>query len=161
MLNQSADHALRAVLFMAQQQGAGSCNADLIAGAIGVPRNYLGKVLHTLAQAGVLSSCRGPRGGFRLAVDPEVLTLATVVEPFQRMPERRTCLLGRGQCDPAAPCDSHRQWQGVAGQVTAFFNSTTIARMLNGGGSAPVTDVSAAEHEAPAAGYPPTTRSSL
>jgi Rrf2 family transcriptional regulator, iron-sulfur cluster assembly transcription factor len=133
MLNQSADHALRAVLFVARQNGTAPCNAELIASSIGVPRNYLGKVLHTLTQAGVLHSNRGPGGGFRLAVGADVLTLASVVEPFQRLPERRACLLGNGACDPQHPCESHARWQHMTDNVTAFFQATTVATMLNGG----------------------------
>jgi Rrf2 family transcriptional regulator, iron-sulfur cluster assembly transcription factor len=124
MLNQSADYALRAVLFMAQQ------GADTVARAIGVPRNYLGKVLRTLAQSGVLDSVRGPRGGFRLAVEPDALTLVEVVGPFQRLPTRNVCLLGNRRCDPSNPCGAHRQWQETADRVTGFFRLTTIASLL-------------------------------
>jgi Rrf2 family transcriptional regulator, iron-sulfur cluster assembly transcription factor len=133
MLNSSADHALRAVLFVARQPVETRCSAEHIAGAIGVPRNYLGKVLHTLSQVGVLESVRGPRGGFRLAVPAESLTLAEIVEPFQRLPERRACLLGNGACNPDSPCDSHERWQDMSDQLTTFFNDTTVAAMLNGG----------------------------
>jgi Rrf2 family transcriptional regulator, iron-sulfur cluster assembly transcription factor len=133
MVNQSADHALRAVLYVARQQHDSPCSADMIAAALGVPRNYLGKLLHTLTQVGVLSSIRGPRGGFLLAVDAESLPLAAVVEPFQRLPERRSCLLGNGACNPARPCESHERWQGIADCVTDFFQATTVAALLHGG----------------------------
>lgn len=132
MLNQSAEHALRAVLFVAQQGTKGSCTANAIARALGVPRNYLGKVLHALTCAHVLRSVRGPHGGFRLAVGPDVLTLADVVGPFQRLPEQHVCLLGNRPCDPASSCGSHRYWQNMADQINAFFTTTTIARMLDG-----------------------------
>jgi Rrf2 family transcriptional regulator, iron-sulfur cluster assembly transcription factor len=144
MVNQSADHALRAVLFVARQGKEERCNAEHIASSLGVPRNYLGKLLHTLTQVGVLSSVRGPRGGFRLAVPADRLTLATVVEPFQRLPERRSCLLGNGACDPTNPCTSHERWQGMADRLTDFFQATTVAAMLAGGnGSGAVTDATA------------------
>lgn len=140
MVNQSADHAIRAVLFVARNDTACPCSADQIAAAIGVPRNYLGKLLHTLAQVGVLSSVRGPRGGFRLAVPAAELTLAAVMEPFQKLPERRACLLGNGACDPANPCESHEQWQAMTDRVTVFFQGTTVAAMLAGSGGAPTAD---------------------
>jgi Rrf2 family transcriptional regulator, iron-sulfur cluster assembly transcription factor len=132
MLNQSADHALRAVLFVARQPVDVPCSAETIATTLNVPRNYLGKLLNTLAQTGVLHSTRGPRGGFTLAVDPAFLTLAQVVEPFHRLPERRACLLGNGACDPSSPCESHERWQTMADHLTAFFENTTVAVMLRG-----------------------------
>jgi len=130
MLNQSADYALRAVLFVAQRPGRKACPAKAIAKATGIPLNYLGKVLHTLVQAGVLTSVRGPQGGFRLATDPAEVTLVDVAGPFQRLPERRMCLLGDRPCDAANPCVSHQHWQNISDQVTSFFRNTTIAAML-------------------------------
>ena len=56
MLNQSADYALRAVLYLAQRPPEEPCSAAEIARALGVPRNYMGKVLNTLARGGLLSS---------------------------------------------------------------------------------------------------------
>jgi Rrf2 family transcriptional regulator, iron-sulfur cluster assembly transcription factor len=134
MLNQSADHALRAVLFVARQQEGTHCSADQIAAALDVPRNYLGKLLNTLTQTGVLHSTRGPGGGFRLAVAATELPLARVVEPFHRLPERRSCLLGNGACDPGNPCGSHARWQAMQARLTGFFETTTVAVMLGGGG---------------------------
>lgn len=130
MLNQSADYALRAVLFLARSEGGRTRSADVIARSLGVPRNYMGKVLNALAHAGVLESVRGPRGGFRLDRDARQLPLESVVEPFQRLAARHVCLLGDRPCDPARPCDVHVRWSRIEGPVTAFFRHTTIAALL-------------------------------
>jgi Rrf2 family protein len=131
MLNSSADYALRAVLYMARQAPDRSCSAGAIAAALGVPRNYIGKVLNTLAHAGVLTSVRGPRGGFRLARPPSRLSLREVVEPFQQqLTDRRVCLLGDRPCDARQPCDVHIRWQSMTGPVNEFFHETTIALLL-------------------------------
>lgn len=137
MLNQSADHSLRAVLYVAQHDAVRSCTVATIADAIDAPRNYLGKVLNALMHAGVLTSLRGPRGGFRLARPPEETTLEDVIEPFQRMPEREICLLGNRPCTSSNPCGAHRRWQAMSDEVTAFFRRTTIADLLNGGVAVP------------------------
>lgn len=130
LLNQSSDYALRAVLFLAQRDGRKACPAKAIAKATGIRPNYLGKVLHALVSAGVLTSVRGPQGGFRLAVAAAELTLEDIAGPFQRLPERSMCLLGDRLCDAANPCVSHQHWQNIADQVTSFFRTTTIAALL-------------------------------
>lgn len=135
MLNQSADYALRAVLYLARREDEWPCSANGVADALGVPRNYLGKVLRALAGAGVVRSVRGPRGGFQLAVAPDILSLAEVVRPFHRLPERRVCLLGDRPCDAVIPCASHRRWGTIADRVTDFFRTTTVASMLREDGA--------------------------
>jgi Rrf2 family transcriptional regulator, iron-sulfur cluster assembly transcription factor len=129
MLSQTAEYALRAVLFLGDLPPRTLVRVNDVADALQVPRNYLSKVLYELARRGILSSLRGPQGGFSLARDPESLTLAEVVEPFDPFEDR--CLLMRRQCDDADPCLAHNQWKQVAGQVRSFFRNTTVGDLLD------------------------------
>ena len=131
MLSLTAEYALRAVLYIADQSAQGSVRVEPMADAMALPRNYLAKTLNLLARRGILSSQRGPGGGFRLARSPESMTLASVVEGFDPEPTRRGCLLGRPQCDEAMPCPAHWRWQSAAEQIAAFFRETTVADLLN------------------------------
>ncbi|HUH13049.1 MAG TPA: Rrf2 family transcriptional regulator [Longimicrobiales bacterium] len=137
-MSRSAEYALRAVLFIAQRPEGSPHRANEVAKALEVPRNYLQKVLHTLAKHGVLRSVRGPAGGFSLSEPPERLALRAVVDPFDSGPERRLCLLGRLDCCDDNPCSAHGQWSGVAEQVGSFFRDTTVADLLGGNGAAPI-----------------------
>jgi len=127
-LSSTAQQAISAVLCIAAAGGE-PMRVQTIAAATGAPRNYLSKILHVLARAGVLSSGRGPRGGFRLAGPAERLTLAAVTGPFER-PGQRRCLLGRPTCRDATACPAHRRWSKVASGVEDYFQTTTIARLL-------------------------------
>lgn len=131
MLSDTAEYALRAVLFIADREDAGRVNVETVASSLGVPRNYLSKTLHILARNGILDSARGPNGGFRLAIPADRLTLAQIVEIFDGDRARRTCLLGRKQCGDANPCPAHHRWKSVADEVSGFFRRTTIADLLH------------------------------
>lgn len=127
LLSQTSEYALRAVLHIAAR--GGPVRAGEIAGAVGVPQNYLSKTLHQLARAGVLASARGPSGGFRLAVAAGELTLQAVVSPFAGQRGRR-CLLGRGVCGEVPDCAAHARWGPVASQLRDYFATTTVADLL-------------------------------
>lgn len=131
LLSHTAEYALRAVLFLADHGGEPASVEDL-ARQLGVPRNYLSKTLHRLAQAGVLVSARGKGGGFRLAVEPGRLTLARVVEPFDQLTGERRCLLGRPECSDGNPCPAHQQWRSVSDRVSTFFRERTVADLVKG-----------------------------
>jgi Rrf2 family iron-sulfur cluster assembly transcriptional regulator len=137
MLSDTAEYALRAVLYIAQHGGpATPVRRDEIADALGVPRNYLSKILHTLARQGILASTRGPHGGFRLAVEADRLALYRVTELFDTLdPRRRTCVLGRAECNDRNPCPAHGRWKGISEKVRAFFRETTIGDLLKEEGS--------------------------
>ena len=130
-LSSTAQQAINAVLCIAGSADDGPVRVDEIAAVLDCPRNYLSKTLHVLARAGVLTSERGPHGGFQLATTPERLTLARVVAPFEPVGERR-CLVGRLTCSDAKPCAAHQRWKKAARGVDTFFTTTTIAHLLGG-----------------------------
>lgn len=129
MISQTAEYALRATLHLAENDAQAPLRVGELAAAVGAPRNYLSKILGTLAREGVLASLRGPSGGFRLAERPERLRLSRIVELFDPAPGRR-CLLGRARCSDAQPCGAHLLWRDISTQVDEFFRSTTLADML-------------------------------
>lgn len=141
MISQTAEYALRAVVFLAENDAVAPVHVGDVAAALGTPRNYLSKILHVLARDGVLSSMRGPGGGFRLAIGPDRLRLARIIGLFDATPDRRRCVLGRPRCSDASPCGAHALWKDVADRVTTFFHDTTIGDVL---ASAEVAGVPAA-----------------
>jgi len=85
VLSHTAEYALRTVLYIAEHGDAGPVRVHQIAAALRIPRNYLSKTLHRLAQAGILTSSRGKGGGFKLAMPAERLHLIGVVGLFDEI----------------------------------------------------------------------------
>jgi Rrf2 family protein len=133
ILSQTAVYALKATLCLAESGLDGPVRVDDIAQRLGVPRNYLSKILHALARADVLDSTRGPRGGFRLARAAEDVTLSQVIEHFDDVAGQSGCLLGRERCSDADPCPAHERWRDVSRAVIAFFDGTSIADLSKNG----------------------------
>jgi Rrf2 family protein len=133
MLSNTGEYALRAMIHLAEHEGEGPVRVEDVAAALQVPRNYLSKILHTLVKRGILGSLRGPRGGFELAVPATLVSLYDVVEPFDDIEARRTCLLGGVACDDAQPCPVHGRWKGVATEVALFFRETKLADVVADG----------------------------
>lgn len=132
MLSHTADHAIRAVLVLARHHGAGPVRTEQIAAATGAPRNYLSKTLHALTRAGIVTSARGPTGGFTLAIAPDALTLARVIDCFDEPRPQTRCLLGTKPCDLARPCAAHHRWTAVKNARRAPLTETTVADLLAG-----------------------------
>lgn len=135
ILSQTAVYALKAMLHLAENGREQPLRVDDIAAGLGVPRNYLSKILHVLARAGLLESTRGPRGGFQLTRDPARLRLADVIGHFDDIAESSGCLLGRERCSDATPCAAHARWKDVSASVRAFISETTIEDLSHAGSS--------------------------
>lgn len=127
MLSHTAQYSLKVVLFLAEHAVERPVRANDAADALHISRNYLSKIMHQLVHAGVLTSARGKLGGFQLAVPPSELSLLSIVSHFDRIEERRSCLLGRPECSDGGPCAAHWRWKAVSEQLAAFFRETTVA----------------------------------
>ena len=78
MISQTAEYALRAIIFLASQAGEPSTTAQL-AEETDAPPSYLAKVMKGLNRAGIVGSQRGLHGGFTLAREPHEVTVLEVV----------------------------------------------------------------------------------
>ncbi|HSG08545.1 MAG TPA: Rrf2 family transcriptional regulator [Longimicrobiales bacterium] len=137
ILSQTAIYALQAVMHLAEAGPGEPHRVGDIAEALGVPRNYLAKILNGLARSGVLTSTRGPGGGFLLAQDPSGLCLADVIQPFGDVAHESSCLLGRARCSDIAPCAAHARWKVVSTAVKGYLLETTIQDMTASCGAVP------------------------
>lgn len=133
VVSQTAEYALRAVLYIARQPADSLVPVVEIARVLHVPERYLARVLNGLRRTGVLQSVRGAHGGFRLAGPAGAVTLLEVVTPFEPVGEAPPCLLRGQRCGDGGRCSAHDAWYGVAGQVRDFFHDTTIEDLIRDG----------------------------
>jgi Rrf2 family protein len=76
------DYALRAMVELAAAEGA-TVKGDRIAEAQGIPLKFLENILAELRRAGIVGSQRGADGGYRIARDPDAVTVADVVRAVE------------------------------------------------------------------------------
>lgn len=131
MFSSTTEYAIRAVIYIAEQQTSRPVSGSAIAEALDAPVNYMAKTLHGLVRARVLESTRGKGGGFCLVDSPEDVSLLSVASVFDRLDERRRCLLGRPQCRDDQPCAMHERWKPLADGFAAFLRDTTVADLMN------------------------------
>jgi len=80
MLSRRALHALGALIDIAHHGRAGPVPLKTFAERHGLPPRHLEAVMQRLVRAGLLTSTRGPRGGYALARERRRIPLAAIVE---------------------------------------------------------------------------------
>lgn len=125
MLTKSAEYALRALHCLAFIDEESPVTTARLADRVGVPENYLAKLLHRLRNEGLVASRRGRGGGFELARPPHRVKLAEIVEPFDDVMDQG-CLLGRDECRDDAPCAAHEAWREIIDEFQRFFRETSL-----------------------------------
>jgi Rrf2 family protein len=127
MFSQTAEYALRAVVYLASKGGVAQ-TAQQIAAATRVQAGYLSKVMQGLGRAGVVHSQRGLHGGFTLSRPAEELTVWDVLEAVGPIRRFATCPLGlKGHMNL---CPLHRRLEAAIGLVEDALRQSTIAELL-------------------------------
>jgi Rrf2 family protein len=72
-----SEYAIRALLTLAANDT--SLSAEHLAQEQELPAKFLGAILSDLRRGGLVSSQRGPEGGFKLAVDPDAIMIADIL----------------------------------------------------------------------------------
>jgi Rrf2 family protein len=82
-ISAKADYAVRAAVTLAALDGDAPVKAERLADAQEIPLNFLENILHQLKASGLVTSHRGPEGGFRLGRPANEITLADVIRAVE------------------------------------------------------------------------------
>jgi len=126
LLNVTSQHALRAVVYIAEHGQRAPVLARDIAADTLIPFNYLQRVLRELVRNGVLHSVRGHGGGFALNRPADQLLLDEVLAPFDDTLRGGQCPFGKAQCSADNPCAFHEAWRPVIEAYRAFLTSHSV-----------------------------------
>ena len=73
-LSKSTDYGLMAMQYVACHGSLGPVSVKQIAEEFSIPAELLAKILQRLAKRGLIASHNGPKGGYRLARQPEAMS---------------------------------------------------------------------------------------
>jgi len=126
-INRSTDYALRAMTFLANQPEGQVCMINEIAQDQGLPPKFLARILQMLHKSGLVESHRGIRGGFRLALTPDCITVLRVMEAVEGPITVSLCLTTPTACDQSDRCPSLGVWERAQAAFMRVLASTSIA----------------------------------
>ncbi|HJT31582.1 MAG TPA: Rrf2 family transcriptional regulator [Pirellulales bacterium] len=127
MISQTAEYALRAIVYLADQCDTPQTTRQ-IAEVTRVPAGYLAKVMQGLSRSGLVRAQRGLHGGFTLAVPPKELTVLNVVQAVDPLRRIERCPLGI--VSHQSLCPLHRRLDNAVAMMEKSLACSTIAELL-------------------------------
>jgi Rrf2 family protein len=129
--SKSSEYAIRALTRIAQQADGHTYQlARELADELDIPAPFLGKILQSLAAAGLLESQRGRNGGFRLAHPPEEVRLTRILEVLDNISEDRECILGQADCTDEHACPLHEFWKRTSEDFLERVRETSLSNLI-------------------------------
>ena len=132
LLSQSCKAAIKSLVFIASKSESGvKTGIKDITKEIGENEHTIAKTLQILVKQGVLSSQRGPVGGFYLTNIQLKINMFKVVEAIDGNLLFKECVLGFKECNSKNPCPMHHSFSKVRDDLYKIFKENTIQSLCD------------------------------
>jgi Rrf2 family protein len=134
ILSNTCKYAIRATIYLALNEGEEKkVGIKKISEDLEIPTPFLGKILQNLVKFKVLSSTKGPHGGFGLAKNENEITLLEIIEIIDGLDIFEECLIGLRSCrekgHDIVPCPMHKKFRPISHQMYNLFKTETIGNL--------------------------------
>mgnify|MGYP003860105735 CR=1 FL=1 len=123
-------YAVTAMLDLAIHGQQKPVSLNDISGRQHISLSYLEQLFAKLRRSNLVSSVRGPGGGYRLAVDSANISIAQVVDAVNESMDATRCQ-GKGDCQEGDQCLTHHLWEDLSSQIHTFLNDISIQDLIS------------------------------
>ena len=131
-------YAVRALYCLSTYQTDRPTPLSEVAKRQNISLNFLEQLFVHLRKNGIVTSVRGPRGGYRLSKAPENITIGEILRAVGESTFPVFCsddftATGKKACPRADECVTHMLWDKLGKTINKFLDSTTLADLADMG----------------------------
>lgn len=123
-------YAVTAMLDLAIHAKQGPVSLSDISGRQEISLSYLEQLFAKLRRNHLVSSVRGPGGGYQLSRDGVDINVAQVVDAVNESMDVTRCE-GRGDCQRGEACLTHHLWDDLSDQIHSFLENITLQSLVD------------------------------
>lgn len=129
-LTSKGRYAVTAMIDIALNQDKGAITLSIISERQGISLSYLEQLFAKLKKADLVSSARGPGGGYRLSRIPAEISISEIIRAVDESVDARKCG-GKSNCNGGEQCLSHELWTELSSTIDTFLKSITLQSVVD------------------------------
>lgn len=129
-VSRKVDYALRAMIHLATLPDGTRETVDDIAQKNELPKDFLSKILKTLADAGLVAATRGAHGGVSIARPADRISFLDVIEAVEGPVQLNLCLDDSKGCTLSTTCTMQSVWRAGQERMLDVYRSTMLADLV-------------------------------
>lgn len=126
IFSKKCEYGLQAVLYLSTIEEDRTAPADEISKKLGIPKEFVSKILQSLALKKIVCSKKGNSGGFYLGKPASEIKLIEIVEAIDGLSLFHNCVLGFPDCSPESPCPVHNKWGKLRSEAYDMLTKETL-----------------------------------
>lgn len=91
--------------------------------------SYLEQLFSRLRKQGLVSSVRGPGGGYRLGKEADEISVGMVISAVDESIDAMRCQ-GKGDCQNGSQCLTHNLWMGLSERIATFLYGISLGELM-------------------------------
>lgn len=128
----SVEYATRIMLRLSSLEAGATTTGESLSRQERIPRDYVNQLLMRLRRAGLVTSLRGVRGGYRLARPASEISVGTLVRAVDKGVFEAACerySVRSHRCAHEGACGIRPVWQRLGELVEGFLDGVTLSRL--------------------------------
>ncbi len=131
-LTSKGRYAVTAMLDLALHDQNGSVTLAKISRRQGISLSYLEQLFTRLRKHGLVTSTRGPGGGYSLAKPEHDIAIAEVIAAVDESVDVTRCA-GKANCQNGERCLTHELWSELSDEIYRFLNDISLGQLVEQG----------------------------
>ena len=131
-LSTKGQYGVRAMFEIAKGFSRGPITIKEISERQDVSVAYLEQILNKLRKAGLITSVKGPGGGYVLSKDPDSISIGAILRELEGPVAITSCLDPKEGCMRVEGCVTHLLWKSLGEKIGAFLDGMTLRDLLRG-----------------------------
>ncbi len=123
-------YAVTAMLDLALHKDQGPISLSDISQRQAISLSYLEQLFAKLRKSSLVSSVRGPGGGYELFRDAGSIYIAEIVDAVNESVDTTKCR-GAGNCQDGETCLTHYLWEDLSEQIHSFLQGISLADLVS------------------------------
>jgi len=125
-ISRKLDYGIQLMVALAKESDYQPIPTAKLSEILDIPLPFLHQIGHSLMQSGLINASPGPKGGIRLSLPPEEISVLEIAESLEGKICLNNCLSDNDVCQKIDECTSQTMWATMQDQIITFLGNITL-----------------------------------
>lgn len=130
-ISRKLDYGIKLMVELARDDNNLPKSTSKIANNLQIPLPFLHQIGHSLMQSGLIKATPGPKGGLRLNMPANQISLLTITESLEGPICLNNCIENNSECLQKDNCSAQVMWANMQNQILNYLEGMSLDELAN------------------------------
>lgn len=125
-ISRKLDYGIQLMVALAKKNEGKPIPTAKLSEMLEIPLPFLHQIGHSLMQAGLIKASPGPRGGIKLSLPAEDISVLAIAESLEGKICLNSCISENDVCQKIEDCTAQNMWATMQNQIVNFLGEINL-----------------------------------